>query len=71
MADVAKIAGVSSITVSRAVNRPELVTPATLTHVQDAIARTGYVPNLLAGGLASKRTRLVAAIAEFVSLGII
>jgi len=62
LADVAKIAGVSSITVSRAVNRPELVTPATLTHVQEAIARTGYVPNLLAGGLASKRTRLVAAI---------
>jgi LacI family gluconate utilization system Gnt-I transcriptional repressor len=62
LADVAKIAGVSSITVSRAVNRPEMVTPATLMHVQQAIERTGYVPNLLAGALASNRTRLVAAI---------
>ncbi len=62
LADVAKIAGVSPITVSRVVNRPELVTPETLAHVQQAIERTGYVPNLLAGGLASKRTRLIAAI---------
>jgi LacI family gluconate utilization system Gnt-I transcriptional repressor len=62
LADVARIAGVSSITVSRVVNRPEMVTPATLRHVQQAIERTGYVPNLLAGALASKRTRLVAAI---------
>lgn len=62
LADVAKIAGVSPITVSRVVNRPELVTADTLAHVQQVIDRTGYVPNLLAGGLASRRTRLVAAI---------
>ncbi len=62
LADVAKLAGVSPITVSRAVNRPELVTADTLAHVRQVIARTGYVPNLLAGGLASKRTRLVAAL---------
>jgi LacI family transcriptional regulator, gluconate utilization system Gnt-I transcriptional repressor len=62
LADVAKIAGVSPITVSRVVNRPELVTADTLAHVQGVIERTGYVPNLLAGGLASKRTRLVAAL---------
>ena len=51
LADVAKIAGVSPITVSRVVNRPELVTADTLAHVQQVIDRTGYVPNLLAGGL--------------------
>jgi len=62
LADVAKLAGVSPITVSRVVNRPELVTANTLAHVQQVIERTGYVPNLLAGGLASKRTRLVAAL---------
>ena len=62
LADVARIAGVSPITVSRVVNRPELVNAETLALVQQAIERTGYVPNLLAGGLASKRTRLVAAI---------
>jgi len=43
LADVAKIAGVSPITVSRVVNRPELVTPDTLAHVQQVIERTGYV----------------------------
>jgi LacI family gluconate utilization system Gnt-I transcriptional repressor len=65
--DVAKIAGVSAITVSRVVNRPELVARETVEHVQRAIARTGYVPNLLAGGLASRRSRLVAALVPTVA----
>jgi LacI family gluconate utilization system Gnt-I transcriptional repressor len=60
--DVAKIAGVSPITVSRVVNRPEIVRPETVALVQRVISRTGYVPNLLAGGLASRRSRLVAAL---------
>jgi LacI family gluconate utilization system Gnt-I transcriptional repressor len=64
---VARIAGVSPITVSRVVNRPELVKPQTVELVQRAIARTGYVPNLLAGGLASRRSRLVAAIVPTVT----
>ena len=62
LADVAKLAGVSPITVSRVLNRPELVTAETIAHVQQCIDRTGYVPNLLAGALVSKRTKLVAAI---------
>jgi LacI family transcriptional regulator, gluconate utilization system Gnt-I transcriptional repressor len=62
LSDVAKLAGVSPITVSRVLNRPELVTADTIEVVREAIARTGYVPNMLAGGLASKRSRLVAAI---------
>ena len=60
--DVAKLAGVSSMTVSRVLNRPDTVTAETVEIVRHAISRTGYVPNLLAGGLASSRTRLVAAI---------
>lgn len=64
---MAKLAGVSPITVSRALNRPELVTPQKLEAVQAAIRRTGYVPNLLAGGLASKKSRLVAAIVPIIS----
>ncbi|MDF1589942.1 MAG: LacI family DNA-binding transcriptional regulator [Desulfobacterales bacterium] len=62
LGDVAKLAGVSPITVSRALNQPEKVAPKTLAKVQKAIALTGYVPNLLAGGLASRRSRLIAAI---------
>ncbi|WP_431857437.1 LacI family DNA-binding transcriptional regulator [Azospirillum sp.] len=60
--DVAKLAGVSAMTVSRVINRPESVTPEIQTIVRKAIAETGYVPNLLAGGLASSRTKLVAAV---------
>ncbi|MEJ8855770.1 LacI family DNA-binding transcriptional regulator [Variovorax robiniae] len=62
LSDVSKLAGVSAITVSRALNTPELVTPETREKVRLAVERTGYVPNLLAGGLASNRSRLVAAL---------
>ena len=62
LADVAKVAGVSAITASRALNTPGKVSPEALKRVQDAVERTGYVPNMLAGGLASSRSRLVAAL---------
>lgn len=60
--DVAKLAGVAPITASRALNKPEQVSEEVRQRVQEAVARTGYVPNLLAGGLASTRSRLVAAL---------
>jgi LacI family gluconate utilization system Gnt-I transcriptional repressor len=60
--DVARVAGVSAMTVSRAINTPERMPAATLAKVQAAIATTGYVPNLLAGGLRSNKSRLVAAL---------
>ena len=60
--DVAKLAGVSAITVSRALKTPSIVAPETLARIQDAVSRTGYVPNLVAGGLASNRSGLVAAL---------
>lgn len=59
---VAEIAGVSAITVSRAINTPDKVAPETLEKVRKAIETTGYVPNLLAGGLASRSSKLIAAI---------
>ncbi|WP_213955192.1 LacI family DNA-binding transcriptional regulator [Variovorax sp. dw_954] len=62
LSDVSKLAGVSAITVSRALNTPALVSPETREKVRLAVERTGYVPNLLAGGLASNRSRLVAAL---------
>src|SRR6056297_3563188 len=60
--DVAKLAGVSPITVSRVLNHPDKVAQNTRDKVKQAIARTGYVPNLLAGALASRKSRLIAAI---------
>ena len=65
--DVAKLAGVAPITASRALNSPEQVSPEVRQKVSDAVARTGYVPNLLAGGLASRRSRLVAAVVPTIS----
>lgn len=58
--DVARVAGVSPITVSRALNRPELVSDATRQRVLEVVKTMGYVPNLLAGSLASSKSRLVA-----------
>lgn len=58
--DVARVAGVAPMTVSRALHRPELVRSDTQKKVLDAVRATGYVPNMLAGGLASNRSRLVA-----------
>jgi LacI family gluconate utilization system Gnt-I transcriptional repressor len=49
--DVAAHAGVSTATVSRFVNNPSVVAPATADRIRAAIAATGYIPNLLAGGL--------------------
>ena len=65
--DVAKLAGVAPITASRAVNTPDQVSEEVRKKVADAIARTGYVPNILAGGLASSRSRLVAAVVPTIS----
>jgi LacI family transcriptional regulator, gluconate utilization system Gnt-I transcriptional repressor len=65
--DVAKLAGVAPITASRALNHPAQVSAEVLKKVGDAVARTGYVPNLLAGGLASTRSRLVAAVVPTIS----
>jgi LacI family gluconate utilization system Gnt-I transcriptional repressor len=59
---VAERAGVSTITVSRVLNQPDKVAKDTRTRVWAAIEATGYIPNLIAGGLASSRTRVVGII---------
>ncbi|MFJ4452723.1 LacI family DNA-binding transcriptional regulator [Pseudomonas sp. NPDC089392] len=58
--DVAKVAGVSPITVSRALHRPEVVSKTTREKVMAAVREVGYVSNMLAGSLASNKSRLVA-----------
>lgn len=59
---VAEAAGVSAITVSRALNTPERVNEVTRERVMAAVERLGYVPNLVAGSLASARSRFIAVI---------
>ncbi|WP_434668845.1 LacI family DNA-binding transcriptional regulator [Klebsiella sp. B345] len=60
--DVARSAGLSSMTVSRALNTPQLVRPKTVEKVMQAVQATGYIPNALAGGLASRRSKLIAVV---------
>lgn len=66
--DVAREAGVSLITASRALGNPSLVSKATIERVQEAVARIGYIPNLLAGGLKSRRSMTVAGLVPIISV---
>jgi LacI family gluconate utilization system Gnt-I transcriptional repressor len=59
---VARLAGVSSITVSRVVRLPELVAPETRSKVEAAMRELGYVPNQIAGALAGARTKSVGVL---------
>lgn len=67
LGDVARLAGVAPTTVSRVLNHPDQVAPKTLDKVNQAIALTGYVPNLLAGALATRRSLMIAAIIPSIS----
>jgi len=62
MAEVAALARVSTITVSRVIRTPEKVSDKTRQRVQAAIAQLGYVPNEGAGDLSSRHNRTVAAL---------
>ncbi|WP_155856112.1 LacI family DNA-binding transcriptional regulator [Cellulomonas sp. URHD0024] len=60
--DVARVAGVSRATVSRVVNGKRRVTPEIQSVVKAAIATTGYVPNLAARSLVTRRTGAVIVV---------
>jgi LacI family gluconate utilization system Gnt-I transcriptional repressor len=62
MSDVAKLAGVSAITVSRLLREPDSVSGELALRIRDAIDRLGYVPNLMAGGLAAAKSRIVGVV---------
>jgi len=62
MADVAREAGVSTMTVSRVVNNKGEISPATRQRVQEVIERLGYRPSGIARGLATHRTRTLGLV---------
>ncbi len=62
ISDVAKLAGVSLVTVSRVINNADNVSPATRARVERAIDELGYVPSGVAKSLRLKRTRTLALI---------
>ncbi|WP_229837144.1 LacI family DNA-binding transcriptional regulator [Thalassobaculum fulvum] len=67
MQDVARAAGVSTITVSRVLRTPEKVKAATRARVVAAVRELGYVPDQGAGALSSRESRLVAALVSTLS----
>jgi len=62
IADVAREAGVSKATVSRALNSPGAVGAATRSHVLDVVARLGFAPNLNARSLTTGRTQVIGVV---------
>jgi LacI family transcriptional regulator len=60
--DVARLAGVSTATVSRALNLPAQLDPETLQRVREAIKRLRYVPHGAARALRSQRSRMIGAV---------
>ncbi|EYD74335.1 Transcriptional regulator, LacI family [Rubellimicrobium mesophilum DSM 19309] len=60
--DVSEASGVSEMTVSRVLRGLGDVSEATRARVQEAASRLGYVPNRIAGALASNRVNLVAVV---------
>jgi LacI family transcriptional regulator len=60
--DVARLSGVSSMTVSRVINGSDRVSPETRQRVERAIADLGYVPSRLARGLIRQKTGTLALI---------
>ncbi|MDO6747864.1 LacI family DNA-binding transcriptional regulator [Gilvimarinus sp. 1_MG-2023] len=59
LADVAKVANVSAITVSRVINQPDKVSSDLCQRVQEAIDMLGYIPNQSASSLASARSGVI------------
>lgn len=64
---VARHAGVSAITVSRYFNQPEQVSPERRERIAAVVAELGYVQNLVAGGLASARGKIVGMVIPNIS----
>ncbi len=62
IADVAKLAGVSTATVSRALSDPSRLRPDTLARVNEAVAKTGYMPNVAARTLRARRSMVVLVV---------
>ena len=60
--DVASRAGVSTATVSRALNEPDKVKPATLESVRNAIELLGYTPHFGGRALASNKSNTIGAL---------
>jgi len=65
--EVAKLAGVSVATVSRALSHPEKVSQASMAKVMEAIEKTNYRPNMLARNFRSTRSYSIVVLVPEIS----
>ncbi|MEP1930110.1 MAG: LacI family DNA-binding transcriptional regulator, partial [Roseibium sp.] len=65
--DIAQLAGVSEMTASRAIRGAPDVSVATKRKVEEIARQVGYVPNRIAGALASKKVNLVGVVVPSLS----
>ena len=70
LGDVARLAGVSSVTVSRVYREPQLVSPAERDRVEAAAAELAYIPNRLAAALASSQTHTIGVVVPSLTNGV-
>ncbi len=69
LSDVARRAGVSSVTASRALRHPEMVSQKLREGVEASTQDLNYIPNQLASALASRRTDMVGVIVPSLTNG--
>lgn len=67
---VAQVAGVSPATVSRAMNHPDLVSPATRKKIEKAIRKTGYIRNRAAQAMYGRRSATLGLVVPTVNYSI-
>lgn len=67
VSDVARLAGVSTATVSRALNTPNVVRSEVRERVGDAVEKLGYIPNDSARALRQNQTRLIGVVVPTLS----
>jgi LacI family gluconate utilization system Gnt-I transcriptional repressor len=70
LSDVALKAGVSAVTVSRVLRKPEMVSRELRLRVEDAVRELAYVPNQLASALASARTHTIGVVIPSLTNGV-
>ncbi|MCC5969024.1 MAG: LacI family DNA-binding transcriptional regulator [Pararhodobacter sp.] len=67
---VAKVAGVSPATVSRAMNHPDLVSPTTRKKIEKAVRKTGYIRNRAAQTMHGRRSATLGLVVPTVNYSI-
>jgi len=65
--DIAKAAGVSHSTVSRALRDSPLVNPETAAQIQHLAKEMGYMPSAVAQSLVTRQTRTIGLVVTFIS----